>query len=153
VQRTCADILISLHACSEAVAWAKQFGTDTESAWQECQRGDHMLWLLGKLSGEPGSDSRKAVVLAACECGRLALPQFEIRYPGDKRPRAAIETAESHCRGEATLKEVRTAAYAAYAAYAAAADAYAAAARSKRLAECADIVRKHFPKAPEITNL
>lgn len=146
-----------------------------------------MLWLLGRLSGTQESDSRKAVVLAACECARLALPQFEIKYPNDKRPRNSIETAERHCKGNASLSEVTTAyayaasaaasacddaayasaasaayadaAYAAYDAADAAADAaasaaYAAdaayAARSKRLAECADIIRKHFPKAPEI---
>ncbi len=150
------DALVKLNACGSGVQWAAKF-PDAQAAWDACERGDWMLWLLGKMSGPPGSDSRKAVVLAACECARLALPQYEIRYPDDKRPRIAIETAESHAAGGATLAEVKKdAAYAAaaYAAYAAAAAyaAYAAyAARSKRLSECADIVRKHFPQAPKLS--
>jgi hypothetical protein len=172
MQKTCAELLRGVGACREAVDWSEQFGTDRQSAWVGCKRGDHMLWLLGRLSGPPDSDSRKAVVVCACECARLALPQYEVRHPDDRRPRNAIETAERHCKGKTTLKEVRDAAAAAYAAaadadatayatayaaaaaYAADADATAyaayAAARSERLAECADIVRKHFPIAPSI---
>ena len=140
-----------------------------------------MLWLLGKWAGDPESDSRKKLVLATCECARLALLYIK---KGDTRSLKAIETAEAWARGEngTTLDDVRSAAnaavyaaayaayaanatyaaaYAAYAAYAAdaayaAADAayaayaaYAAAdARTKILAKCADIVRKHYPKAP-----
>jgi hypothetical protein len=180
MQKTCAELLRGVGACREAVDWSEQFGTDRQSAWVGCKRGDHMLWLLGRLSGPPDSDSRKAVVVCACECARLALPQYEVRHPDDRRPRNAIETAERHCEGKTTLKEVRDAAVdavdadaaydaayaaaaaAAYAAaYAAAAYAYAAyaayaaddaaAARSERLAECADIVRKHFPITPSIS--
>jgi hypothetical protein len=178
MQKTCAELLRGVGACREAVDWSEQFGTDRQSAWVGCKRGDHMLWLLGRLSGPPDSDSRKAVVVCACECARLALPQYEVRHPDDRRPRNAIETAERHCKGRATLKEVTAAADAAYAAasaaayaaaaaaayaaaYAAAAYAYAAyaayaaddaaAARSERLAECADIVRKHFPITPSIS--
>jgi hypothetical protein len=53
----------------------------------------------------------------------LALPLFEARYPDDKRPRDASETALRWTDGNATLDEVRTDAVAAYAAYAAYADA------------------------------
>ena len=150
------ELLKNIGACQEAIKWASGYDTG-QAAWDACKRGDWMLWILGRLSGPPGSDSRKAAVMAACECARLALTQFEIEHPSDNRPRNALETAERHCRGEATLKEVRAAADAAYAAayaagYVAAAYAagYVAAARSKRLAECADIVRKDFPKPPTI---
>lgn len=183
---TISEFLAGLGACCEARQWAEQF-RDPQTAWNECKRGDWMLWLLGRMSGPPGSDSRKAVVFVACQCARLTLSHFEARYPEDKRPRAAIETAEHHCLHKATLKEVRaasnaanaaanaanaaaaaayaaanaasaaanTAAYAAAAAantaaYAANDDAAAANARTKCLAECAEIVRKHFPIAPAI---
>lgn len=62
--------------------------------------------------------------------------------------RVCIETAKRWTHGNATMDELRVArrnaAYAAYAAYTADADA----ARFKTLAQCADIVRKHYPAIP-----
>ena len=157
--------LNKLNACSEAVDWCKQFKTSQE-AWNKCERGDWMLWLIGRLSGKPESKSRKKLVLTACKCARLSLkyvPKCE------KRPLQAIQTAEKWARGETgvSLQDVRTAAdaaaYAAYATHAAAYAAYAAdaadaayaayaaadasyAVRTKTLKKCADIVRKEYPK-------
>ena len=158
------DELRDLHACSEAVKWAKDYRTAT-AAWKACERGDWMLWLVGRLSGEPESDQRK-LVLCACECARLAL---EYVPSNETRPLRCIETGERWARGEATIEELREArraaaadaadaaadaayaaavadaadaADAAYAAYAASA---AADAREKTLKQCAAIVRKHFP--------
>ena len=161
--------LEALGACEEAVEWAKESGHKTlAAAWAECPRGDWMLWLAGRVAGKPGSDSRRPLVLAACECARLTLPRFEERHPGDKRPRIAIEVTERWARGgegAPSLEEVRSASYAAYATYAYAvyaayatyADLYAAAAahaaaydaRTETLSECADIVRKWYPKPPK----
>src|SRR3990167_9889790 len=131
-------------ACSNALSWARGQAS-AAVAWKSCKRGDWMLWLVGFLSGEPESDSRKRLVLAACECARLALPHVR---KGEDRPRIAIETAEQWARGEdgVTLSQVRraaddAAAYA-YAAY--------AAKRNSVLAQCADIVRKHYPHAPRL---
>ena len=137
------EILTRLGACPEAIAWADGYGS-AEAAWAACERGDWMLWIAGRLAGEPGSDSRRPLVLAACECARLALSIYEGRRPGDARPRTAIETAERWARGgdgAPTVDEVRTAAYAAYAyaAYAAAAaDAAAADAAAYAYADAAD---------------
>ena len=160
-KQTCSDILSGLGACSEAVDWSKQFGTNHLKAWKACNRGDHLLWYAGKLSGPVGDERRKKLVLAACGCARLALPLFEKRYPDDKRVRDCIETAEKWARNEATLEAFQVArrycysaadaahatAYAAAdAAYAAAYAAYAAyaAARTKTLAKCAVLVRKRL---------
>ena len=116
--------LKELSACPEAVEWASQFETIQE-AWDNCERGDWMLWLLGKQVGSPRSKSRKELVLIACKCARLSL-KYVPKY--EKRPLKAIQTAEKWVRGEATLQQVRYAAYAAAdAAYAAYAAAYAAA--------------------------
>ena len=115
--------LIELRACQEALRWAKG-QTDDASAWATCERGDWMLWLLGRIAGPPWSDSRKPLVLAACECARLALP-----YTKNPRVLACIETAEAWTREGATIEQVQiarnAAAAAADAAYAA--DAYAVA--------------------------
>jgi len=121
-------VLSATGACEEAVDYAEGFPTFA-AAWRECPRGDWMLWILGRMSGDPGSDARRPLVLAACECARLALSVFEKKYPTDKRPRVAIETAERWALGgdgAPSLGDVRTAAYTASAAAASAAS-YAAA--------------------------
>lgn len=76
------DKLKRLHACADAQVWIDT-QPDEATAWQACDRGDWMLWLIGKQSGPPESDGRKKLVLCACECARLALPIFEKRKPGD----------------------------------------------------------------------
>jgi hypothetical protein len=158
-------------ACPDALAWCRGYRS-ARAAWAECQRGDWSLWILGRLSGDPDSDSRKAVVLAACACARLALPHWDRRYPEDRRPLAAIETTERWARGEpgVTQDDVRAARNAAWSASAAASAAYAAAvdvadaaaayaaayaaadadadARLATLKRCAEIVREHFPEIP-----
>ena len=133
-----AENLRAMRACDDAVDWLIE-QPSYEKAWATCDRGDWMLWLAGRLSGGSESDARKQLVLAACECARLALPHVK---KGEIRPLKAIETAEAWARDEGpTLDDVRSAADAADA---------ADAARAKILNQCADIVRKHYPKAPNL---
>jgi hypothetical protein len=93
--------LKALGACSEAIEYAKQHETFSV-AWEQCERGDWMLWLAGKIT-----DDRKALVKAACECARLALPYVR---KGELRPLRAIVTAEAWTRGEATIERIKAAA-------------------------------------------
>ena len=88
------DDLWRLGACGDAVAWAAGF-PDLGAAWAACERGDWMLWLAGRVSDKPMSDARRPLVLAACECARLALPHVRA---GDDRPLRAIEMAERWAR-------------------------------------------------------
>ena len=93
------DKLNDIKACSDAVEWCKDYKTLSQ-AWAACERGDWMLWLAGKLSGKPGSDKRKPLVLATCECVRLSLKYI----PKNKlRPLKAIETAESWANGDPNI--------------------------------------------------
>src|SRR3990170_3168726 len=62
--------LETLRACKEAVVWASQYPSLAE-AWAVCERGDWMLWLVARTMG---NKLRSTLVLAACECARLALP-------------------------------------------------------------------------------
>ena len=125
---TFANRLEKIGACSEAVEWLGRRGPT--KAWRECERADWILWLFGRMLGKPGWPSRKAIVLAACDCAETALKFIP---EGEDRPRMAIETARAWCRGHASLDEVQAAAYAAAnaantanaAAYAYAADAAA----------------------------
>ena len=167
------DKLVQLNACREAVEWAKGYPTLT-TAWAACDRADWMLWLAGKVCRT--LPQRKRLVLAACACARTALRYVKV---GEKRPRAAIRTAERWAHGDrsVSLQDVRSAADAAIAVYAAnaayavtsavyaahavyAAAAYAAyavtsaaaadAVRTTTLARMAKIVRKHYPTPPRM---
>lgn len=97
-----------LNACSEAIEWAEQYPT-LQQAWDNCERGDWMLWLAGKQSGEPGTDKRRKLVLCACDCARLSLKHVP---ENEKRPLRAIETAEAWARKETgvSLDDVKVAA-------------------------------------------
>ena len=116
--------LKKLEACQEAIDYANGFET-LQDAWDACERGDWMLWLVGKLSGKPGSEKRKLLVLTTCKCARLSLKYVA---KGEKRPLKAIEAVEGWARGENTLDEVMSAADAAADAAYSAADAAAHAA-------------------------
>ena len=152
-------------ACKEAVKWAKE-QPNKQAAWDSCERGEWLLWLLGKLSEKSESQKRKKLVLCACDCATLAIKHSR---KNRKVCEKAIQTTRAWTTGKATIIEVRNAAaaadaaaayyaayYAAAAAASAAADAayygyavYAAVARTKILKKCADIVRKHYPIAPK----
>jgi hypothetical protein len=135
------QFLASRDACQPAMDWLGDRNSD--QMWADCERPDWMLWWAGHVV------PRQELVLAACDCAETAL-----RYvpQGEHRPRLAIETARRWAGGQATVEEVRSAAYAAYAAYAAraacaaaraadaayAADAACAAARAARAADAAD---------------
>ena len=133
-------LLLSLGACSEAVKWIEK--RDLKTAWAECERGDWMLWLCGRMQGKKGWPTHQQIVLAACDCAELSLPIFEKKYPTDKRPRTALEIVRKWANGEASIDDVRSAAAAAhaaaYAAYAAAAAFAAANARSRAASDAAD---------------
>jgi hypothetical protein len=118
-----------LHACREAVLWTEKYATLAE-AWKLCERGDWMLWLCGKMADKKGWPKRQDVVLAACDCAELSIHFFETKYPNDPRVRNCLEITRKWAKSEATIEQVRIAAYAssaaAYASSAAAYDAYAA---------------------------
>jgi len=118
---TYTEYLKSINACGEAISAAE--GKTAQQAWDTCERGDWMLWLAGKLSGEPGCDRRRRLVLASTECARLAWPY--VKEQDKQVVQACYETAEQWARGEngITLEVVEAAAWAASAASAAAVDA------------------------------
>jgi len=91
VNKKIIEKLIGMSACDEGVEYARSYRTMQE-AWDRCERGDWMLWLLGRLAGPPESKSRKKLVLAACACARLSLDHIPA---GEQRPLAAIDMAEA----------------------------------------------------------
>ena len=159
--------LRALGACDDAVEWAATQPSYAE-AWETCQRGDWLLWLLGRVAGPFGSPSHREIVGAVSACARTALPIFEAAVPGDGRVRACLDLLDRYAGGEVVSPEqIQAAAGAAWVAAGAAsaaagaawvaagaasaaawsdvatrtASASGAATRPAALAHCADIVR------------
>ncbi len=66
----------------------------------------------GDLSGA----NHHLLAVWAADCAEHVLHFFEEAFPGDDRPRRAIELAHAWARGEITMSQARTAAFAAHAA-------------------------------------
>lgn len=100
--------------------------------------GDEVVWHTDPALGRKLVARRMRIVaqvkawnecsarLFAADCAERVLHHFEDRYPGDTRPRVAIEAARRFARDEATAEERNAAYNAATAAYAAANAANAA---------------------------
>lgn len=80
-----------MDACEPAREWLCSYAHASD-AWCDCPRGDWLLWLAGT-----GGVDRRLVVLAACDCARLALSHVP---EGDLRPLRAIEAGEAWARGQ-----------------------------------------------------
>src|SRR6516162_3687052 len=127
--KTVAERIKHLRPCEEAVAWAEGFTSNT-NAWQECDRGDWMLWLLGHVSGRPYSSKRKQLVLCACECVALSF-----KYSKDKRVTKCLEISKLWVEGKVTEQELAAGAAGAAEASTDAAKAAEAAAKAAGIAE------------------
>ena len=163
------DQLKKLEACNSAIEWVGN--KTTKQAWDACEKGSWMLWLISKTNPKVSLPMRKKLVLCACDIAETSLKHVKA---GETRPAEAIRLARAWANGEkVTQQEVETAAYAANAAYsayaanaanAAANAAYAAAnaanaaysanaanaAYAAANAAYAEIVRKYFKTCPKI---
>lgn len=101
------ETLKSLGACHEAVRWAST-QPDLETAWDNCNNPEWMLWLDRKVNLFTDSDRR----LMACAFVRRT-PLGDGRtvwdHLDDERFRNAVEVAERYARGEATDDELHIA--------------------------------------------
>jgi len=148
-------ILESVGACSSGLDRFVAAHGDTEMKFSDCVKsesnttGDY-FWFIRKQ--ELSADHKKDLQHLAIEFAERVLPIFETKYPEDKRPRKAIDTAKLYLSGESTLGVLKEAAYAAYAdaAAAAAADAayaaYAAADAAAAYAAAAAAAEKDWQK-------
>ena len=90
-------------ACSEAFEMVKDKKWTMKQAWYNSPRADWMMWLYSKRK-----PVKKKAVMVAIYSARLSLKDFENKYPDDKRPRQAIEAAETVLKKD--NKETRSAA-------------------------------------------
>jgi len=115
------EILAELHrldACPESIEWLGS--RDLATAWAECDEPGWMMWWY-----RHHYPVKRVCVEIAIFCAREVLPAFEAEYPGDDRPRKAIEAAEAYLRDPCGRTMDAAADAAAYAANAAAYAAYA----------------------------
>jgi hypothetical protein len=89
--------------CSEAMEWL-QTQPAPEVAWAVCPDGSWMLWLLGRLSGKPGSVKRKRLALAACDCASAASAAYAV-YAAYAAASAAYASAAADAARSLTLKQ------------------------------------------------
>lgn len=135
------ELLLSLDACHEAIMFSE--GKTIKQAWEECPRGDWMLWIYPKLF----PNELRKLTLAKAYCANTVRGLMH-----DERSRYAIDVAIKFGYGFATpgkLKEsADAAAYAAAAAYADAdADAAAAAAACAASADAVSAVAAYAAAA------
>ena len=144
--------LKKLNACDDAIKWVRT-QESPEDAWNNCERGDWMLWLARKLKIDD-----RLLTLAKATCANQVQHLLT-----DQRSIDALDACFRYAKGEITREELNVYAasadaaaaaasasasaadYAAtaaayYAAYAAAADAYGA--RQESLKKSADICRE-----------
>ena len=110
------DYLTSIEACEPAVEWNGD--RDLETCWQECERGDWMLWLM---QNAKMCDIR-TLTLAKAKCAELAKPHMK-----DERSLRGLQAAFDFAAGRISGVQLADAASAASAAYASASAAYASA--------------------------
>ena len=121
--------------CSDAREWMRTQKNATE-AWNNCERGDWMLWIAKKLN----ADDRK-LTMAKAMCTKQVEHLME-----DQRSKDAIQACIYYFNGLITREQLNAAAAAAdaAAAYAAYAAAYADAALMNSLKRSADICREYL---------
>ena len=116
------------NACKESIVFRKNY-PDFKTAWENCPRGDWMLWIAKKLN----------VDLLKLTTAKALCANTVRNLMRDERSTKAIDVAILFGQGKASREEL-DAAYAAYTA--AAADAAAAYAKRKNQQETADICRR-----------
>ena len=143
--------LIPACSCADALAWAATQTGTPKQAWNNCRRGDWLLWLAENV----GVD-RTLRVLASCDCAESVIglvgseSQLACVWSIDAARRFALgETDGDEVLASSAAADADAAYYgtadAAYYDAASSADANAAASRIKKHAECAVLVRAHIP--------
>jgi len=113
---------------AEALGGIKKYGRDKPIPLAVLLKHNGIadaLWSLRAVPEDQAATRDKLARLFACDCAAHVLKFFGKAFPGDKRPREAIEVARRYARGKATEEELAAAWDAAWAAAWAAARAAA----------------------------
>ncbi len=103
-------------SCPKAIDWASDYKTP-QAAWNDCERGDWMLWAWSRNCGKIGENSHRMLVLC-----NVAIAKTSVKYIKNKEVKKlvkkSLETTERWACGEegVTLEDVEKAAAAAWSA-------------------------------------
>ena len=125
--------LISKDACSDGLAFSE--GKSMQETWDSLKRAGWMMWLYRQRNV-----NKKKCVMVAIYSAELCIKNFEDKYPNDKRPREAIESARKVLKND-TKKNRSAALSAAWSAWSAALSA-AWSAESAAQQQICDYIRK-----------
>ena len=92
------DLGKKLRACSDAITFVSRF-TTIEEAWDDCYRGDWMLWFAYAVNVP-----MTALTLAKAMCADTAR-----HFMTDPRSRLSVDTAKEFSKGGVSLYTLRTA--------------------------------------------
>ena len=83
--------LLKLSPCEDGLKFAESLNFDFVKIWNQCERGDWMIWMLLNLKLAKKMDYVKISVA----CAEICLKNYESKYPHDDRPRKALEAAKA----------------------------------------------------------
>ena len=83
--------ILDLNPCREGLVFARSHDFDAVKIYQTCPRGDWLIWLLRRTN----TITKPQAVLLAVTCAEHVLEIFEKKYPGEKRPRLAIDSVKN----------------------------------------------------------
>lgn len=82
---------VTNHNCSTGVSsWLNGYHT-IEEAFEDCHRGDWMIWMLGATK----KIGKEDIIRFAVACAERTLHLFEDKFPNDHRPRYALVACRS----------------------------------------------------------
>ena len=130
-------LLRELNACKKGytklvrgLGGVNAYGKDTPiPLWRILETNNlaDTLWSLRAVPVEQRTERDRIARLFGCDCAEHVLPIYEAKYPGDLRPRQAIEAARRYADGLVTAAEMEAAWVSAWAAEEAAVSAVSAA--------------------------
>jgi hypothetical protein len=96
-----------LHLCREndLVLWLGPEIWEAEYDGERIDAEDKIVVSKARLVRKVDTWNERTARLFACDCAERVLPIYEKRYPDDKRPRVAVETARRYAEGKATREE------------------------------------------------
>lgn len=94
----------ALHLCRESdlLKWLGPLIYEAEYRGEVIEAEDKIVVREARLLRRMEGWNRRTARLFACDCAERVLHLYERRYPGDRRPRKAIEVARKYANGQAT---------------------------------------------------
>ena len=96
------------HVCTaeQLVRWFGPTIYEVECGGEHVEQADKHVFGRARLIRKLDAWTERTARMFACDCAERVLPIYERDYPGDARPRTAIEVARRYADGNATQEEL-----------------------------------------------